>query len=126
MSKRTLYDIRDMLCDELDEIAGKDDIGVGDLEILYKLTDTIKNLYKIEMFEGDGGYSGNGDWEADIRGTYGKNRSYRGRKRDSMGRYSRTDSGEHMREQIRDLMRETDDDKVKEALRRCAALLESN
>ena len=36
------------------------------------------------------GYSRGGDWDASIRGTYGRCSSYR-RKRDSMGRYSRDD-----------------------------------
>lgn len=125
MSTKALYDIRDMLCDELDEIARKGDLNIGDLDILHKLTSTIKNLYKIEMFESDGGYSADGDWSADIRGTYG-GRSNRGRKRDSMGRYSRTGEHEHMREKLRDMMRDADDDKVKEALRRCMALLEND
>lgn len=31
---------------------------------------------------------------------------------------------EHLREQINDMMRETDDDRVKEALRRAASLME--
>ena len=40
------------------------------------------------------------------------------------GHYSRADSMEHLREQINDMMRETDDDRVKEALRRAASLME--
>lgn len=125
MSTKALYDIRDMLCDEMDEIARKGDLNIGDLDILHKLTSTIKNLYKIEMFEADDGYSADGDWSADIHGTYGGGRSYRGRKRDSMGRYSRTNEHEHMREKLRGMMRDTDDEKVKEALRRCMSLIEA-
>ena len=40
------------LCEELKEIARKGELGAGDLEIVHKLTDTIKNLYKIEMTGG--------------------------------------------------------------------------
>lgn len=80
--------LRDKLCDELDEIARKPEMSAGDLESVHKLTDTIKNIDKIAMLE-DGGYSRDGDWEMEGRGSYERGASYRGRKRDSMGRYSR-------------------------------------
>lgn len=81
-----MYELKDKLCDELEEIAKKGELGAGDLEIVHKLTDTIKNIDKIEIMKEDGGYSQAGDWE--MRGTYDRGSSYR-RKRDSMGRYSR-------------------------------------
>ena len=136
MSKKTMYDLRNMLCDELDELARKGDLGAGDLEIAHKLTDTIKNIDKIEMMEddgysrdgdysSDGDYSRGGDWQADMRGTYGRGSSYARRGTHYVrGHYSRADSMEHLREQINDMMRETDDDRVKEALRRAASLME--
>ena len=119
-----LRNLREMLCKELDEIAEKREMSAGDLDAIQKLTSSIKNTYKIEIFE-DGGYSRDdeysrgGNWVADLRGTYGRGSSYRGRRRDSMGRYSRTDAREHMREQLDDMMRDTDDDKTREAIRRC-------
>lgn len=127
--------LRDKLCDELDEIARKPEMGAGDLEIIHKLTDTIKNLDKIEMLE-DGGYSQAGDWEADMRGTYGRGSSYRGRKRDSMGRYSREgrggrggysrhDAKEAMMEQMEMLMDQAGSEREREAIRRCMGQLEN-
>nr|DAW59893.1 MAG TPA: hypothetical protein [Caudoviricetes sp.] len=136
MSKKAMYDLRDMLCKELDEISRKGELGAGDLEIAHKLTDTIKNIDKIEMMEddgysrdgdysSDGDYSRGGDWQADMRGTYGRGSSYARRGTHYVrGHYSRADSMEHLREQINDMMRETDDDRVKEALRRAASLME--
>jgi hypothetical protein len=130
MSKKAMYELRNMLCDELDELARKGDLGAGDLEIAHKLTDTIKNIDKIEMMEDDGysrdgDYSRGGDWQADMRGTYGRGSSYARRGTHYVrGHYSRADSVEHLREQISDMMRETDDDRVKEALRRAASLME--
>lgn len=130
MSKKAMYELRNMLCDELDELARKGDLGAGDLEIAHKLTDTIKNIDKIEMMEDDGysrdgDYSRGGDWKADMRGTYGRGSSYARRGTHYVrGHYSRADSMEHLREQINDMMRETDDDRVKEALRRAASLME--
>lgn len=123
MSMDAMYDLRDMLCKELDEIAHKGEMSAGDLETVHKLTGTIKNIDKVLMFE-DGGYSRGGDWSADIRGNYGRGNSYRGRRRDSMGRYSRADAMEHMREQLEDMMHNADNDRVREALRRAMDALE--
>ena len=88
MDMEYMHDLKDKLCKELEEIARKPEMSAGDLEAVHKLTDTIKNLDKIEMLE-DGGYSRDGDWEMEGRGSYERGASYRGRKRDSMGRYSR-------------------------------------
>lgn len=125
-----MYELKDKLCKELDEIARKGELGAGDLEIVHKLTDTIKNLDKIEMLEGNDGYSRDGDWVADMRGTYGRGSSYRGRKRDSMGRYSRdghmysrADAKEHMMDQIEDMM-DGANEREKEILRRAMEQLE--
>lgn len=130
-----MHELKEKLCDELDEIARKGELGAGDLEIIHKLTDTIKNLDKIEMLE-DGGYSQAGDWEADMRGTYGRGSSYRGRKRDSMGRYSRDgrggrggysrhDAKEAMMEQMEMLMEQAGSEREREAIRRCMGQLEN-
>lgn len=130
MGMKSMYDLRDMLCKELDEISRKGELGAGDLDIVHKLASTIKNLDKIEMMEDDGysrdgDYSRGGDWQADMRGIYGRGSSYARRGTHYVrGHYSRADSMEHLREQINDMMRETDDDRVKEALRRAASLME--
>lgn len=76
------------------------------------------------MNSGFGGFGGDGEWEADMRGTYGRGSSYRGRRRDAMGRYSRTDARDHMRAQLDDMMRDADDDKTREAIRRCMEQIE--
>lgn len=128
-----LYDLKEKLCKELEEYAQKSNMNAGDLEMVHKLTDTIKNIDKIAMLEEDGGYSRAGNWEADMRGTYGRGSSYRGRKRDSMGRYSRdyreprmysrADAKEHMIDQIEDMMGGAND-REKEILRRAMEQLE--
>lgn len=81
-----MHELKEKLCDELEEIAKKGDLSAGDLDAVTKLAAATKDLLKIEMMEEDGGYSQDGDWMA--RGTYDRGHSYRGRKRDSMGRYS--------------------------------------
>lgn len=42
-----------MLCREQEELSQKDELSVGDLDLAHKLTDTVKNIDKIEMLEGD-------------------------------------------------------------------------
>ena len=67
-----LYNLRDMLCDELKEYGAKSELTAGSLDIVDKLAHALKNLDKI--IENDDGYSG-----------YYPDASY-ARKRDSMGR----------------------------------------
>lgn len=111
--------LRDKLCTELDDIAKKNDLGAGDLDILHKLTATIKNIDKIEKFE-DSGYSRAGEWEADMRGTYGKGNSYANRgKHYARGHYSRSDGKARMHDCLEDMLRDADDDRTREAIRRC-------
>lgn len=124
MSEYAMKSIREKLCRELDEVARKPDLGAGDLDILHKITDTVKNIDKIEMLE-DGDYSRAGEWEADMRGTYGRGSSYARRGTHYVrGHYSRDGEGERysrygMREHIEDMMRDAQDDRTREALRRC-------
>ena len=72
MSKN-LYDLREMLCEELDEYNrdAKNGLNERTLDTVHKLTDTIKNIDKIMMLE-DGDYSRTGEWEADMRGHYSR------------------------------------------------------
>lgn len=127
--------LKDKLCKELKEIASKPEMSAGDLEAVHKLTDTIKNLDKIEMLE-DGDYSRDGDWEMEGRGSYERGASYRGRKRDSMGRYSRdgrygpttrmysrAEAKDQLMDQISDLM-DNASDQERTILRRAMEQLE--
>ena len=104
-----MHDLKDLLCAELEDYAEKgkksEKMSMGDLDSIHKLTDTVKNILKIDMLEGETGYSEDGAYmgEGRIYGTSyddemrrGGGYSYargRGRyaKRDSMGRYSRDD-----------------------------------
>lgn len=104
-----MHDLKDLLCAELEDYAEKGKksgkMSMGDLDSIHKLTDTVKNILKIDMLEGETGYSEDGAYmgEGRIYGTSyddemrrGGGYSYargRGRyaKRDSMGRYSRDD-----------------------------------
>lgn len=105
-----MHELKEMLCRELDEISGKGEIKAGDLETVHKLTDTIKNINKIEMLEGEG-YSQDGGWRAE--GSYSRDRMY---SRDGYehgnsyarhyvrGHYSRGDGREELASRIEDMM----------------------
>lgn len=85
MSMKSMEELKDILCEELDTIAEKGEISVGDLEAVEKLTTSIKNLDKIIMadrYSYDGGnygdsYGGVYDGESNDRGSYADG-SYRG------------------------------------------------
>lgn len=129
---KNLEKIKDKLMLEVDEIARKSELSAGDVETVHKLTDTIKNIDKICMYEGDGGYSGDyygdgrgGHWNA--QGSYdGGMSGARGRRRDRMGRYSRSDGKEKMIDTLEDLMDDTDDSIVKSAIKRYISKLEKD
>ena len=113
MSKN-LYDLREMLCEELDEYNRDAKNGLNErvLDTVHKLTDTIKNIDKIMMLE-DGDYSRSGEWEADMRGNYGRTESYnRGNSYANRGRhyvrghYSRGDGRERMISDIENMMQD--------------------
>jgi hypothetical protein len=118
---KALYDLKDKLCVELDEIAAKSSMSTGDLETLHKLTDTIKNIDKIIKLESESGYSSAGGWEA--RGTYGhpyddSGSSYmRHGEHYIRGHYSRDDARQHMINKLQDMLR-TADGKYREVIQR--------
>lgn len=114
--------LRELLCEELEQYESKRDLSRSDLETVHKLTDTYKNLLKIESLEEDDGYSRMGEWEADMRGRYGRGDSYRARHY-VRGHYSREDGRERMLEKIDRLMQDAPD-RDRDILRRCKEQLE--
>ena len=102
-----MHDLKDLLCAELEDYAEKGKksgkMSMGDLESIHKLTDTVKNILKIDTLTEEMGYSEDGHYmgEGRIYGTsYESGYSERGgssyargrgryARRDSMGRYSR-------------------------------------
>lgn len=130
---------------EIDKIAKTGEISINTLEKLHKLTDTYKNLCKIEMLSGDSGdgYSEDADFMGEGR-MYGTSytRGRRGNvKRDRMGRYSsdmhdddyserrmvrgysRDDAKDHMMHQLGEMMEDADP-KEREALKKCMRAIE--
>ncbi len=133
-----LYELKEKLCEELEKYGGQN-ITAGTLEVVDKLTHSIKNLDKIIEAKEEDEYSMNGGSYAYARGGNqgggGSNRSYRGgsyareggsyayargrgrnARRDRMGRYSSEDGysmdGEMVSE-LYELMEEAPDEKTK-------------
>lgn len=136
---KNLENLKDKLCEELEEYARKQDMGAGDLEVIHKLTDTIKNIDKICMLEEDGGYSaamdgmdyGGGSSYANrgkhyVRGHYSRDDGRDGypMRRDSRGRYSRDDGRSEMMEHL-EAAWDSAPEKDREAIRRFMDKLEN-
>lgn len=131
--------LKEKLWEELDKIARKQDMGAGDLEVIHKLTDTIKNLDKICMLE-EGGYSedsgdyGRGSSYANrgkhyVRGHYSRDGGRDGMdgyssRRDSRGRYSRDDGRSEMMEHL-EMALDSASDQDRETIKRFMRQLEN-
>ena len=97
-----MHKIKETLMNELYEYEDKakkmngGKLSQSDVERIHKLTDTVKNICKIDMLDDEEGYSEDRHYmgEGRIYGTsYARGRRYA--KRDSMGRYSRDDGMYH-------------------------------
>jgi len=130
--------IKDMLCDELEEIAKKKELTSSNLDVLDKAVDIIKDIDTINAMEqeyGSEGYSNgysNGYYsrypyymyDGEMGNSYARGRGANA-KRDSMGRYSRDDGysmndgySRDTKEELRMMMDRAKDEREKEALRK--------
>ena len=115
-----LYELKDMLIDELKQYGDKKDMSSGSLEVVDKLSHAIKNICKIIEHCEEEQYS-----MADERGrTYYTRNSYargRGRnaRRDSMGRYSGnySETGDLVNE-LHELMENSPDERTRQEFQR--------
>ena len=129
-----LYELKEMLMKELKEYGSKGELSAGTLDIVDKLTHTIKNLCKIiEEYE-DAEYSGNYPYMSydgrSYRGYRDGMSGARGRmnaSRDSMGRYSgeRGYSRTGLADELRGLMADAPDERTRQEIQRLADKLES-
>lgn len=129
----------EMLCEVIGEqIADKTrkikngGMSTGDLETIDKLTHTMASVKKILAFMEDDGYSGydDGSYRGSYRGTYsrtGGHGSYRGQRRDDMGRYigDRGYSRNNLADKMRELMMDAPDDRTRQEMQRMVEKLEN-
>lgn len=118
-----LYELKEMLCKELEEIGGKGELTAGSLETVDTLAHALKNIDKIIESKEEEEYSG--------RYYDGSYRSYaRGRtnaRRDSMGRYSRNEysrAAGDMADRMRSLASEAPDETTRREMERMASKME--
>lgn len=120
-------ELKDMLCSELEEIVSKGELSTGELDIVDKLTHSIKSLETIIAMN---------DYSCDNK-YYTGNSYARNRKRDSMGRYSRDIMYDHrdkeysrennkvyMIEQLESMLIDAKTEKEREAIRKCINQIE--
>lgn len=130
-----LEELKDMLCEELEEYGTKEKLDMGGLEIVDKLAHAIKNINKIidnEEGYSERRYAERGMYEGNYRGSYAdgsyrdsygnyrdgySTRRGRGRnaRRDSMGRYA---SAGDMRAELERLVDEAPDEETRMRLER--------
>ena len=114
---RYMYDLRDKLCKELEELSGHD-LDMSSLEAIDKLTHSIKCIDTIMAMEG---YSRDGRSYDDEGGSYRRGRSmttgrYISR---ASGRYSRDYSrDDRMREKLEEMMQDAPDENTRRELER--------
>lgn len=114
-----LYNLKDMLCEELEKIASKGELTAGSLETVDTLAHALKNLDKIIEAKEDEGYSGR-YYDGSYRGSYARGRT--NARRDSMGRYSRNYSraAGDMADRMRSMAAEAPDETTRREMERMA------
>lgn len=130
---RKIYDLQEKLFEELGEFANRK-ISTGDAEVICSLATAAEKIEKLKMYEygqeysRDGGSYDNGMSEARYyrtggRDSYGRDSYDRGEtyanrgKHYVRGHYSREEGRDHMKMKLQDMMEETDDMMVKDAIR---------
>lgn len=117
-----IYELKERLCDELKEYGKKGDLDVGTLDVVDKLSRTVKNLGKIIDKYEESEYSYENGMPHTDGMSYARNGRRSGRyssarRRDSMGRYSRRGysmDNKEMIEELRDLMNDAPDDRTRQ------------
>lgn len=118
---KVLYQIEDMLCDELENIAKKKDLSMNNLDVIDTAVDVIKDIRTISAMEQEypsEGYS---------QGYYGRmpvymydngmNGSSYDRSRDSRGRYMNGGYSGDTKSELQRLMDVAKDDRERDAIR---------
>ena len=127
-----MHKLKEMLKKELSQHARRGELSAGSLDAVHKITDTIKNLDKIEMLEeyaeSDDDYEGRTSSRRRgthyVRGHYSRGDgsyddgySYDGGS--SGRRYSYDGGKDKMLQHLREMMENASTEKEREALRKC-------
>lgn len=134
-----MHELKEMLCDELEEIAEKGELTAGSLDSIDKLTHSIKSIATVMAME-DADYSyDNGNMggmnsyrggsyrggsyaqRRNSRGQYSRRGSYRSGRR---GGYSRDDETDKMVMKLEKMMNETQDQNARQAIEQAISAIE--
>ena len=108
MSKKAMYDLRNMLCDELDELARMMEDGGYSRDEDYSRR-----------------YSRDGDWQSGMRGAYDRDMSNARRGTHYVrGHYSRDGGIDNMKRQLQEMLDNADDESIRRAIQRCMDTIE--
>lgn len=137
---KALKRMREMICEELEQVAGMNRISPSSIDYAQKLTDTYKNILKIEMLE-EGDYSrADGEYsnkrysrsEGYSNDGYSRDKGYSNDDGYSQRRghyvrahYSRDDAKSHMVHKLEDLMRSAETDEQRDAIEKCLSQLDN-
>ena len=128
----SLYELKDMLMEELEKCTEKGELSAGSLDIIDKLTHSVKSIDTIIAME-EAGYS-NDDYSGNYSYARGRGRNAR---RDSRGRYSRDSynrynyrgysrDNKELVDQLKDLEMNVSDDATKNMIRKFIMQAEEN
>lgn len=129
-----LYELKEMLCKELEEYGQKGELTAGSLEVVDKLAHTVKNLCKIiEMCEEDEYSSWPGSYDDGMGGSYARGRGgSRGRRggANQYGSYARGRGRGYSREgnlveSLRELMQDAPDEHSKQEINKLIRKMEA-
>lgn len=133
-----LYDLKEMLCEELEQYGSRDKLTSGSLETIDKLAHAAKNVGKIiemceeEKYSMDGGMSNRSyrDGGMSNRGRYSMDGYYyddgmsHRRGRAANGRFVSRDASE-MSRKLREMMQDAPDENTRMEIQRLADRMES-
>lgn len=121
-----LYELKEMLCRELEDYGSKDRLDAASLDVVDKLAHAIKNIDRVISENEDGYGMSHRRSRAMYPGTdiadgvsYARGRG-RGARRDALGRYSRADgemTNEELVTELHGLMDDVRDERTKDELR---------
>lgn len=125
--------IKEMLCEELENIAKKGELTAGSLDTVDKLTHAIKSIETIIAMNeyNEYGYSNRGSYESrngsscarrytrdgsmDGGNSYAR---YGNVRRDSMGRYSRDEANDEIISRLHEVMNDAPNEQTKQEIRK--------
>lgn len=105
-----MIELKEMLCDELEEVADKGKLTAGDLDTVDKLTHSIKSIETILAMEG---YS----YDYEPVHSYSRKGKMNRYSRDNRRNYSY--GKESMMQELRELMEDADTEQERTAISRC-------